>query len=153
MSKKNPFKYYKTSPEIIKLAVMYYIRYPLSFATGWRYTSWARHWYLSWNNSLLVEQVWNFVCQGNEKESAPTTLKLALAHWWSVCEDQWETHYLWRAIDHEGTVLDCYVSKKRNRKIACKILTKLIKKHGKPNEIITDKLASYKAALKQINSQ
>ena len=54
---------------------------------------------------------------------------------------------------HEGTVLDCYVSKKRNRKIACKILTKLIKKHGKPNEIITDKLASYKAALKQINCQ
>jgi putative transposase len=30
MSKKNPFKYYKISPEIIKLAVMYYIRYPLS---------------------------------------------------------------------------------------------------------------------------
>ena len=30
MSKKDPFKYFKTSPEIIKLAVMYYIRYPLS---------------------------------------------------------------------------------------------------------------------------
>lgn len=30
MSHQNPFKYYKTSPEIIKLAVMYYIRYPLS---------------------------------------------------------------------------------------------------------------------------
>ena len=30
MSKKDPFKYYKTSPEIIKLAVMYYVRYPLS---------------------------------------------------------------------------------------------------------------------------
>ena len=30
MSKRDPFKYYKTSPEIIKLAVMYYIRYPLS---------------------------------------------------------------------------------------------------------------------------
>ncbi len=30
MSQKNPFKYYRASPEIIKLAVMYYIRYPLS---------------------------------------------------------------------------------------------------------------------------
>jgi putative transposase len=31
MNHKNPFKYYKTSPEIIHIAVMYYVRYPLSF--------------------------------------------------------------------------------------------------------------------------
>ena len=31
MTLKNPFKYFKTSPEIIRLAVMYYVRYPLSF--------------------------------------------------------------------------------------------------------------------------
>jgi len=30
MSKQDPFKYYKTSPEIIKLAVMFYVRYPLN---------------------------------------------------------------------------------------------------------------------------
>ncbi len=62
-----------------------------------------------------------------------------------------ETHYLWRAIDHEGTVLDCYVSKRRCKKTALKVLRKLIRRYGKPNEIVTDKLPSYKAALKEIN--
>ncbi len=80
MSKKNPFKYYKTSPEIIKLAVMYYIRYPLSLRQVEDILhergidichETIRYW---WSKFL------KFVCQGNEKESAPTTLKLALAH-------------------------------------------------------------------------
>jgi len=31
MTTQNPFKYFKTSPKIIRLAVMYYVRYPLSF--------------------------------------------------------------------------------------------------------------------------
>lgn len=64
-----------------------------------------------------------------------------------------ETHYLWRAVDHEGTILDCYVSKRRNRKAAFKVLKKLVSKHGKPEQIVTDKLPSYKAALKELNMQ
>lgn len=62
-----------------------------------------------------------------------------------------ELHYLWRAVDHEGTVLDCYVSKRRNKKAALKVLKKLLSRHGRPKAIVTDKLASYKAALKEIN--
>lgn len=41
-----------------------------------------------------------------------------------------EQHYLWRAIDHEGTVLDCYVSKRRNKRAAYKALKKPMSKHG-----------------------
>ena len=62
-----------------------------------------------------------------------------------------EIHYLWRAVDHEGTILDCYVTKRRNKKAALKVLKKLISRHGKPKEIVTDKLASYGAALKELN--
>jgi putative transposase len=62
-----------------------------------------------------------------------------------------ETYYLWRAVDHEGTVLDCYVSKKRDKKAAKKVLKKLVSRHGKPKEIVTDKLASYKAAMRNLN--
>ena len=60
-------------------------------------------------------------------------------------------HYLWRAIDHEGTVLDCYVTKRRNNRAALKVLKKLVKAHGRPKEIVTDKLRSYGAALRDLN--
>jgi putative transposase len=62
------------------------------------------------------------------------------------------THYLWRAIDHEGTILDCYVTKRRNKKAALKVLKKLMLRHGRPKEIVTDKLPSYKAALRDIGA-
>ena len=61
-----------------------------------------------------------------------------------------ELHYLWRAIDHEGEVLECYVSKRRNKEEALKFLKKTMRKHGMPKEIVTDKLRSYSAALKEI---
>jgi len=63
-----------------------------------------------------------------------------------------ELHYLWRAIDHEGEVLECFVSKRRNKAAALKFLKKTMKKHGTPNKIVTDKLRSYSAALKEIGA-
>jgi putative transposase len=59
-----------------------------------------------------------------------------------------ELHYLWRAIDHEGEVLECYVSKRRNNGEALRFLKKTMRKRGAPKEIVTDKLRSYGAALK-----
>lgn len=43
-----------------------------------------------------------------------------------------EMHYLWRAVDHEGEVLDSFVSKTRDRKAALKFLRKAMRKHGQP---------------------
>ena len=63
-----------------------------------------------------------------------------------------ELHYLWRAVDQEGTVLDCYVSKRRNKNVALKVLKNLMSRHGRPKEIVTDKLPSYKAALKEMGA-
>ena len=57
--------------------------------------------------------------------------------------------YLWRAVDDEGTVLDVVVQHKRNTKVATRLLRKLLRNHGiKPTRIVTDRLGSYKAALK-----
>ena len=58
--------------------------------------------------------------------------------------------YLWPAIDHEGFVLKCCVSKRRDRRAALKILRKLLSKYGSPHEIVTDKLLSYRAALRDL---
>ena len=61
-----------------------------------------------------------------------------------------ERNYLWRAIDHEGEVLECYVTKRRNKRLALKFLMKTMKKHGSPLVITTDKCPSYRATFKVI---
>jgi len=61
-----------------------------------------------------------------------------------------EQHYLWRAVDHEGEVLESYVTKTRDKKAALKFLRKSIKRHGQPEVIVTDRLRSYGAALKEL---
>ena len=61
-----------------------------------------------------------------------------------------EGHYLWRAVDQEGEVLEAFVSKKRNREAALKFLRKLMKRYGRPDAIITDRLRSYRAALREL---
>lgn len=62
-------------------------------------------------------------------------------------------HYLWRAVDHEGEVLEAFVSKHRDKQAALKFLRKLMKRHGRPEEIVTDGLKSYGAALKEIGAE
>jgi transposase-like protein len=59
--------------------------------------------------------------------------------------------YLWRAVDSEGEVLDILVQSRRNRKAALKIMRKLLKKQGfLPDEVVTDKLPPYGAALSNL---
>ena len=63
-----------------------------------------------------------------------------------------EWHYLWRAVDHEGEVLESYVSKRRDRKAALKFIRKSMKRNGQPKIIVTDKLRSYRAAMMVIGN-
>ena len=63
-----------------------------------------------------------------------------------------ETHYLWRAVDHEGEVLESFVTKTRDKKAALKFLKKAMRQHGQPHVIMTDRLASYGAALRELGA-
>ena len=63
-----------------------------------------------------------------------------------------ETHCLWRVVDHEGEVLESYVTKRRDRKAALNFLRKLMKRYGKPEVIVTDKLRSHGAAMNVIGN-
>jgi len=59
--------------------------------------------------------------------------------------------YLWRAVDHEGEVLDCLVQSRRNKRAAIKLMRKLLKKQGfVPTTIVTDHLAAYAAAMSDL---
>src|SRR5215213_4229007 len=60
-------------------------------------------------------------------------------------------HWLWRAVDQHGMVLDILVQSRRNAKAAKRLLRKLLKKQGRaPRVLITDKLASYAAAKRTV---
>lgn len=60
-------------------------------------------------------------------------------------------HWLWRAVDQDGYVLDEIVQTRRNTKAARRLLIRLMKKQGRPpKRIITDKLRSYGAAKRDL---
>ncbi|RUM95071.1 IS6 family transposase, partial [Pseudaminobacter arsenicus] len=60
-------------------------------------------------------------------------------------------HWLWRAVDQDGYVLDEIVQNRRNTKAAKRLLTRLLKKQGiTPKRMVTDKLRSYGAARRQV---
>ena len=61
-----------------------------------------------------------------------------------------ETHYLWRAVDHEGEGLEVFATKRRDRRAALNFLKRTMKRYGRPNLLVTDRLRSYAAAMKVI---
>lgn len=60
-----------------------------------------------------------------------------------------EMVYLWRAVDHEGEILESYVTKKRDKSAALRFLKKAMKRHGRPEAVVTDGLRSYPAAMRE----
>ena len=155
MTKPNPFRYFKTSPEIIRLAVMLYVRFPLSL----RNVEDLLHERGIDVSHETIRFWWNrfgpmFAADVRRKR---INRKRAYSNWqWHLDEVfvkiNGETHYLWRAVDHEGEVLETYVTKKRDRKAALKFLRKLMKRYGSPTVIVTDRLRSYGAAMKVIGN-
>ncbi len=61
-------------------------------------------------------------------------------------------HYLWRAVDHEGEVLEAIVTKRRNKQAALKFLKKLMQRYSKAETVVTDRFASYRAALRELGA-
>src|SRR6056300_279845 len=152
MTKRSPFKYFKTSPEIIRLAVMLYVRFPLSL----RNVEDLLH-----ERSIEIShETVRFWWQRFGPMFASEIRKLRIAglkssRWqWHLDEVfvkvTGERHYLWRAVDHEGEVLESFVTKTRDKKAALKFLRKAMRRYGSPNEIVTDKLGSYGAAARDL---
>ena len=156
MKSPNPFRYFKTSPEIIRLAVMMYVRFPLSLRNV---------------EDLLYERSID-ICHETVRYwwnrfgplFAAEIRKNRIDHPRSYSNWRWyldevfvringETHYLWRAADHEGEVLEVFATKRRDRKVALKFPKKTMKRYGRPEIVVTDKLRSYKAAMKVIGNE
>jgi len=153
---KNPFRYFKTSPEVIRLAVMMYIRFPLSL----RQVEDLLH---ERGIDICHETVrawWNrfgpmFAAEIRKKRSS--SMRAHIQWRWHLDEVfvriNGETHYLWRAVDHEGEVLEAFVTKRRDRNAALRFLRKAMKRYGRPLAIVTDRLRSYRAAMREIGNE
>ena len=63
-----------------------------------------------------------------------------------------ETHYLWRAVDHEGEILESFVTKTRDKQAALTFMKKTLKRHGSHQAITTDGLKSYRAAMTELGN-
>jgi putative transposase len=155
MTKCSPFRYFKTSPEIIRLAVMMYVRYPLSL----RNVEDLLHERGIDVSHETIRFWWNRFGPLFAAEIRRKRVQHLRAHsnWqWHLDEAfvkiNGETHYLWRAVDHEGEVLESYVTKRRDRKAALKFLRKTMKRFGRPHVIVTDLLRSYGAAMKVLGN-
>ena len=155
MSNARIFRYFKTSPQIIRLAVMMYVRYPLSLRNvedllherGIDIThETVRFW---WNR-------FGVIFAAEIRRSRVQAMRLYQHRRWHLDEMfvriNGVKHYLWRAVDHEGEVLESFVTKSRDKKAALKFLRKSLRRHGHAGTIVTDRLASYGAALKVLGA-
>ncbi len=137
----NPFRYFNSSPEVIRLAVMMYIRYSLS---------------LRQVEDLLFERGID-ICHETVRfwwnrfgPMFAAEIRKRRVHHRSYSQGRWhlgevfvkingETHHLWRAVDHEGEVLEVFAAKRRDRKAALKFLKRAMKRYGRPKAIVTDR--------------
>ena len=151
----SPFRYFNSSPEVIRLAVLMYVKYPLSLR----------------NVEDLLHERGIDICHETVR------------FWWNrfgplFASDirrqrinrmrgfrQWQWHldemyvkvngemrYLWRAVDHEGEILESYVTRTRDKSAALAFMKKALKRHGSPAAIVTDGLRSYPAAMRQLGN-
>jgi DDE domain len=141
---KDPFRYFNSSPEVIRLVVMMYVKYPLSLRNV---------------EDLLAERGidishetvrfwWNRFGPMFAGQIRKTRMARMRGY------PQWRWHldevfvkingrlcYLWRAVDHEGEVLESVVTAKRDKAAALKFLKRIMKKYGRSQTVGTDGFA------------
>jgi putative transposase len=151
----NPFRYFNSSPEVIRLVVMMYVRYPLSLRNV---------------EDLLAErgidisyETVRFWWNRFGPMFAAEIRKKRVAHMRGYPQWRWHVdevfvkvngklRYLWRAVDHEGEVLEAVVTARRDKAAALKLLKRIMKKYGPPRSVVTDGLRAYSAAMDEIGA-
>ena len=143
------FKRHRFPPDIIRHSVWLYARFTLSYrdvedllaerGLDISYET-IRRWFLKFGQPI----------GRNLRRRRPTT-----SDYWHLDEMviviRGKRHWLWRAVDNEGEVLDFLVQPKRDARAAMKLIRKLLKRQGwAPTRIVTDKLRSYHVAFRSI---
>src|SRR3954467_14628146 len=140
---------YRFPPEVISHAVWLSFRFPLSLrmvdellaARGITVShETVRQWARKFGQGFANQIRRRLPCAGDKWHLDEVVLTIA-----------GKKHWLWRAVDQDGIVLDILVQSRRDKRAAKRLLRKLLKKQRRPPRVlITDKLASYGAAKKEI---
>ena len=139
---------YRFPPEVISYAVWLYFRFPLSLrmveemlaarSIDVTYET-VRRWTQRSGQQVAKNIRHRSVAFGDKWHLDEVVIKINGRTWW-----------LWRAVDQNGAVLDVLVKSRRNTQAAARLMRKLIRCHGLPRVMITDKLKSYAAANKDL---
>ena len=151
----SPFRYFNSSPEVIRLVVLMYVRFPLSLRNI---------------EDLLFEhridichetvRLWRNrfgpMFASDIRRQRVSRMK-GFRQWrWHLDEMyvklNGEMVYLWRAVDHEGEILESYVTKKRDKSATLVFMKKALKRHGRTEAIVTDGLRSYPATMRELGN-
>ena len=146
---RSPYAGHRFPPEIISHAVWLYFRFPLGLrlveellaargivVSHESVRQWARKFGQAFANQIRRR----LPRPGDKWHLDEVVIKIAGV-----------THWLWRAVDQTGVVLDVLVQSRRDQRAAKRLLRKLLKKQGRvPRVMITDKLASYAAAKRAV---
>jgi putative transposase len=142
------FKGYRFPPDIISYAVWLYYRFPLSLRMVEEILA-AR------GIELTYESVREWATKfGLAIAKRIRSTALGRGDKWHLDEMvvtiNGKKHWLWRAVDQHGAVLDVLVQRRRDTAAAKRLMRKLLKRHGCPRVIVTDKLRSYAAANNEL---
>ncbi len=151
----SPFRCFNSSPDVIRVVVMMYIRFPLSLRN-------VEDLLFQRGIDLCHETVrfwWNRfgpMFAGEIRRRGVSRMR-GFRHWrWHLDEMyvklNGEMVYLWRAVDQEGEILESYVTKTRDKGAALAFMKKALKRHGPPEAITTDGLRSYGAAMSELGN-
>lgn len=151
----DPFRYFNSSPEVIRLVLMIYIRLPLSLRNV---------------EDLLCErgidichetvrQWWNRfgpLSAADIRRQRVSRMR-GFRQWKGHLDEMYvrlngEMVYLWRAVDQEVEVLESHITKTRDKDAALRFIKRAMKRHGKVEAITTDGLRSYRAALDELEA-
>lgn len=152
----SPFRCINSSPEVIRLVVLMYVRFPLSlrnvedllFERGIELChETVRFWWHRFGPLFAADIRRQRVQRMRGFRHRPWHLDEM------VVKISGETMYLWRAVDHEGEVLESYVTKSRDKAAAPTFMKKTLKRHGSPEAITTDGLRSYGAAMNELGNR
>jgi len=143
------YKRHRFPPEIIGYAIWLYFRFPLSlrlveemlFERGILVSyETVRRWALKFGQEFARRLKRKRPSRGDIWHLDEVVVSIA-----------GKTHWLWRAVDQEGYVLDEILQTRRDSKAAARLLRRLLNRQGvAPKRIVTDKLGSYAAARKKI---
>ena len=150
-----PFYRFNSSPEVIRLVVMMYVKYPLSLRN-------VEDLLFERGIDICHETVrmwWNRFGPlfASDIRRQRVSRMRGFRHWrWHLDEMyvklNGEMVYLWRAVDQEGEILESFVTRKRDKGAALTFMKKALKRHGSPEAITTDGLRSYGAAMNELGN-